>query len=394
MHSVIGDLVDSIENPSRTSSMNIAIATHSVRSGSGQGRVNFEVARAAQKEGHRVFLVASDADPKLASAQNVTWIRIPVDNWPTRLLKDQVFAWRSTRWLDANATRLDVVLGNGCNTWFSPDFNAVHFVHSAWKESSVHTARVRSGPYAWYQWLYSTLNARWEKRALDDAGTVIAVSEQVKDELAEVGIRRDTIRVVHNGVDTSEFKPGPADRTELGLPDDVPLALFVGEIRTPRKNLDTVLDALDSVPSLHLAVVGRRDESPYPRMAKRLGVSDRVHFLGYRDDVPDLMRAADLFVFPSRYEACSLVLLEAMASGLPIVTAQTAGGAELVEDGFGRVLSDPNDERALAQALESLISDPAQLEQMARQARAAATQHTWTEMANEYLALFENGTPS
>lgn len=371
--------------------MKIAIVTNSVRSGSGQGRVNFEVARAARKNGHRVFLLASDADRQLASERAVAWIRIPVGNWPTRLLKDQVFAWRCTRWLEENASRLDVVLGNGCNTWFSPDFNAVHFVHSAWKESPVHTSRVRKGPYAWYQWLYTTVNARWEKSALENAGTVIAVSEQVQDELAEIGIRKDSIRVVHNGVDTSEFKPGPADRADLGLPENVPLALFVGEIRTPRKNLDTVLEALNSVPSLHLAVVGRQNGSPYPRMASRLGVSDRAHFLGFRKDVPDLMRAADLFVFPSRYEACSLVLLEAMASGLPIVTAQTAGGAELVEDRFGRVLSDPNDEQALAQAIRSLISDPVQLERMAREARSAATQHTWSRMANEYLTLFENG---
>ncbi|MFB6232002.1 MAG: glycosyltransferase family 4 protein [Salinibacter sp.] len=369
--------------------MEIGIVTNEIGPGSGQGRVNYEVAQAACERGHHVVLLSSEVDPQLAAARNATWIQISAENWPTRLLKDQVFAWRSARWLEANASRLDVVLGNGCNTWFSPDFNAAHFVHSAWKESPVHTSQVQTGPYAWYQWLYTTVNAYWEKRAFREAGTVIAVSEQVRNELVDAGIRRDAIRVVHNGVDTSEFKPGPAERADLGLPENVPLALFVGEIRTPRKNLDTVLEALDSVPTLHLAVAGRRAESPYPDMARRLGLSDRVHFLGFRKDVPDLMRAADLFVFPSRYEACSLVLLEAMASGLPIVTAQTAGGAELVEDCFGRVLPDPNDEQALAQALDSLIGDPEQLEDMGRAARSAATHHTWSNMANEYLALFE-----
>jgi len=369
--------------------MKIAIVTNSVRPGSGQGRVNVEIARAARQKGHEVVLVASTVDRQLASVPDVTWARIPVGHWPTRLLKDQVFAWRSTRWLEDNASSLDIVVGNGCNTWFAPDVNVVHFVHSAWKESPVHTARVRSGPYAWYQWLYTTVNAYWEKRAFKEAGTVIAVSEQVRNELVDAGIRRDAIRVVHNGVDTSEFKPGPAERADLGLPENVPLALFVGEIRTPRKNLDTVLEALNSVPSLHLAVAGRQDGSPYPDRARTLDVTDRVHFLGFREDVPDLMRAADLFVFPSRYEACSLVLLEAMASGLPIVTAQTAGGAELVEDRFGRVLPDPNDEQALAQALDSLIGDPEQLGRMGREARSAATHHTWSNMANEYLALFE-----
>jgi glycosyltransferase involved in cell wall biosynthesis len=168
----------------------------------------------------------------------------------------------------------------------------------------------------------------------------------------------------------------------------------VGEIQSTRKNLDTVLRALTEVPRLHLAVVGRDQESPYPQMATELGISDRVHFMGYRTDVPDLMRAVDLFVFPSRYEACSLVLLEAMASGLPIITTQTAGGAELVEDSFGRTLPDPNDEQALAEALASLIETPSLINQMSREARSTAQKHTWQRMSEEYLNLFEKSVPN
>jgi len=372
--------------------MRIALITHSVSPGGGQGRVNYEVVKYASEHGHDVFVVASEVERQLASDKNVTWVPIPVERWPTRLLKDQIFAWRSARWLDANASQMDVTLANGCITRFPAEYNAVHFVHSAWKDSPVHTSRVRSGPYAWYQWIYTALNARWEKLALQKAKSVIAVSEQVKDELIEIEIAPKSIKVIHNGVDTSEFRPGPVDRLSLGLPQNVLLALFVGEIRTPRKNLDTVLRALQSVSALHLAVVGNTDQSPYPHMADDLGVSDRVHFMGYRKDVPDLMRAADLFVFPSRYEACSLVLLEAMASGLPIITAQTAGGAELIKESFGRVLPNPNDEDALAHALTSLTNNPNQLEQMADEARSTAEQHTWSKMADKYLHLFKEKT--
>jgi glycosyltransferase involved in cell wall biosynthesis len=79
-----------------------------------------------------------------------------------------------------------------------------------------------------------------------------------------------------------------------------------------------------------------------------------------------------------------------MASGLPIVTAETAGGAELVEPSFGHVLSDPNSERALAEAVRSLLDDPVRLERMGREARSTAQQHTWSQMASDYLALFES----
>jgi glycosyltransferase involved in cell wall biosynthesis len=373
--------------------MKIAIITNSVECGAGQARVNYEVAKSSLDRGHQLFLVASEVDPELATEDNVTWVEIRVDEFPTRLLKDQLFAWRSTQWLRANASAMDVILANGCNTWLSVDFNAVHFVHNAWKTSPVHTSRVQSGPYAWYQWLYTTLNAWWERKIISKAGTTIAVSEQVKNEIEGIGMQPDSIRVIHNGVDTEEFKPGPFNREGLGLPSGVTLALFVGEIRTPRKNLDTVLRALNSLPELHLAVVGETDDSPYPRMSQEIGVADQVHFMGYRSDVPDLMRAADLFVFPSRYEACSLVLLEAMASGLPIITAQTAGGAELIGDDFGYVLQNPNDEEKLAKVLRSLMSNPARLSKMGREARSAATQHTWTKMSNQYLHLFEKVAP-
>jgi len=369
--------------------MNVAIITNFVSKKSGQGRVNYEVAKAACRKGHYVFLLSRDVAPELERRKNVDWIRIPVEKYPTRLVKDQFFAWFSTRWLCANASNVDVALANGCNTWSSAEFNAVHFVHSAWRDSAAHTARERSGPYAWYKWLYTTLNSFLEQWVLNKAGTVIAVSERVRDELSSIGIPACSIEVIQNGVDIDEFRPGSSDRKALGLPRNVPLALFVGEIETSRKNLDTVLQALDRIPDLHLAVVGSKDKSPYPRMTCKLGISDRVHFLGYRTDVPDLMRAADLFVFPSRYEACSLVLLEAMASGLPIITTQTAGGAELVKDSFGKTLPDPNDEYALAEALASLTENPSLLEQMGYEARSAAKEHTWRSVSKQYLDLFE-----
>lgn len=367
--------------------MRLTIITHRLSKGSGQGRVNFEVARTAAHRGHEVILLASEVSDELSSLPSVTWIPISVDGWPTRLLKDQAFAWKSAKWLNDHSDSLDITLANGCITWASTEANAVHFVHSAWLQSPVHTARVRNGPYAWYQYLYSVVNAWWERKALSQTPCVIAVSHQVRQELEAIGIDADSIHVIHNGVDIDEFRPGTADRMKLGLPPDVPLALFVGDIRTPRKNLDSVLNALATVPALHLAVVGSTEGSIYPQMASSLGLAPRVHFLGFREDVPDLMRAADLFVFPSRYEACSLVLLEALASGLPVVTARTAGGAELITESCGRVLSDPNDVQALADTIKSLAQKPDLLQDMSRSARRLAEQHTWSTMANQYLAL-------
>lgn len=351
--------------------------------------MNYEVARQAVEAGHRVTCVAHEVSPDLHVYPKLSWAYMPDENWPFVLPGSLRFARQSTQWLRNYGDDFDVVIGNGCNTWFPVDVNIVHFVHSAWRNSPVHDASHYRGPYGWYQWTYSTLHSTLEQRVLPRAEVVVAVSRKVKRELVESGVPASQVQVIHNGVDLDRFRPGPADRSALGLPVDEPLAFFAGDIQTPRKNLDSVLRALVDVPGLHLAVAGTTDRSPFPALADRLGVANRTHFLGFRDDVPDLMRAADLFAFPSRYEACSLVLLEAMASGLPVVTASTTGGAELVNQECGVVLDDPDDLSSLRRTLRQLVHAPDQRASMCRKARARAENLSWSKMAERYLDLLE-----
>jgi glycosyltransferase involved in cell wall biosynthesis len=371
--------------------MKLCIVTHKIIKGDGQGRVNYEVASAAIRRGHQLTLLASDVSPDLLQSDLVAWVPISVQGVPTELLKNLVFSQKSAAWLQQHRAEFDLVKVNGAITSAQSDVNAVHFVHSSWLKSPAHPVYQYRNPYGVYQWCYTSLNAVWEKQAFQQARQVVAVSEQVKQELLAIGVPEPKIRVILNGVDVREFQPGSAERHRLHLPEAVPLALFVGNIRLNRKNLDTVLHALVQVPELHLAVVGATDRSPYPALARRLELSQRVHFLGYRRDLPDLMRSCDLFVFPSRYEACTLVLLEAMASGLPIVTAKTSGGSEIVTQACGAVLADPEDTAGLALLLQQLTHDPERRRLMGQTARAIAQEHTWSSKAQAYVDLFEKG---
>jgi glycosyltransferase involved in cell wall biosynthesis len=368
--------------------MRIAIVTHAVCCGDGQGRVNYEIARAALDRGHTIVLLSTQVDADMAARDSVSWIQIPVAAIPTQFLRNLVFAAWSTFYLLTN-TSYDIILSNGAITWAASNVNAVHFVHSAWLKSPVHTSRLDTGATALYQWFYTICNAWLERRALSCTDTIVAVSSRVRDELIEIGVNAGSIRIVPNGVDLEEFFPGPVSRSQLGLPAKVPLALFVGDLQTPRKNLDTVLQALVHVPDLHLAVAGSLEGSPYPALADSLGLDSRVHFLGFRRDVATLMRTADICVCPSRYEPFSLVALEAMASGCPVLTTQQVGAADLIPADAGYVLKDTEDADRMAAVLSRFLSDPEQCSAMAKAARRTALAYPWERTALGYLQILE-----
>jgi glycosyltransferase involved in cell wall biosynthesis len=350
--------------------------------------VNYEIARKALSEGHTVILVASRVDDELRAHDGVTWGSIPVNGIPTALLRNQVFAWRSFWWIKRHEDEIDVLLANGAITWEGADINVSHFVHSSWLSSPIHTARTKTGPDAWYHGVYTALNALWERWAFRQAETVVAVSEQVKSELMGIGVPDRKIEVVPNGVDTDEFSPGPSRRDALDLPKDVPMGGLVGDLSTPRKNLGTVLRALREVPRFHLAVAGTLDGSPYPALARRLDLDDRVHFLGYCENIPALMRSVDVCLCPSRYEPFSLVLLEALASGCPVITAETVGAADLLPEDAGWVIEEPTDVDALSAKIET-AKEKIQSSRIQERAREAAEQFDFDRTSDQYLNLFE-----
>jgi glycosyltransferase involved in cell wall biosynthesis len=373
--------------------MRIGIVTHNVLPGDGQGRVNFELARALRRAGADVDLVAAHVAPDLLD-EGITWT--PVRHRVNAI--DLVRVWDFSRRVDAIwprlAPRYDVTLACGFVLRRPHTINAVHFVHGTWLRSPYHTSRVRRDMRGAYHRLYSASNARWERQTFENARVVVAVSGMVRDELREIGVAEDKLRVIVNGVDPAEYSPGLADRAALGLPHDVPLVLFVGDLRSPIKNLDVVLRALTRSPGVHLAAVGALKGSAYPAMASALDLDDRVHFLGFRRDIPELMRAADFFALPSRRDSCPLVLLEALASGLPSIVSSRVGTADLVGGQAGFVVQDPDDDLAVADALETLAWNPARRAEMARAARAVGESHSWSEMAREYASLIEEQLPA
>ena len=367
--------------------MKIAYVTQNINRGDGQGRVCFELAREALRQGHEVSLLTNFVEPELIAAGG-KWIPLHPRRWRASLLTVRQFTWLADRALERMGDQMDVIHAFGYCLSRPHHLNSAQFVHRAWRQSPAHPIRSSVRPHALYHWLYSYCNIRWEQVAFARAKAIVACSHMVKDELVETGIPAGRIRVIGNGVDTNEFTGTRTDRGSLGLPKHVPLFLFAGDIRTPRKNLMAVLNALKEIPEAHLAVVGSPTRSPFPELAQRLGVASRVHFMGFRNDLPAVMGAVDAFVFPAWYEPFGMVVLEAMASALPVITAASVGAASLVGSAMGIVILDPADRAGLVGAMRQLAHSPETRVRMGAAGRTAAHDYSWQNVTRAYMAIY------
>lgn len=370
-----------------TRPLHIAIVTGLVTRNNGQGRINYEIVRAALHFGHRVTVIAGECAPDLLSDPQLRFLRASYSWLPTQLLRNVAMSLSSFVRV-SRAKDVDLIQADGFITWSRSDLNVAHMVHSRWLHSPLHPfRRWWRSPYAAYQRFYTYVNAKLERAAFSRSRVVVAISPKIASELESIGVDPRKIRVITNGVDISEFHPGYSDRSQFALPTNTALLLFAGDIRTPLKNLDTVLKALVGVPDVHLAVAGTIDHSRYPKLARQMGLTNRVHFLGRVTNMGDLMRCVDALVFPSRYDALGMVILEAMATGIPVITSSAAGGATLLAEG-GIVIDDPNDDEALARWMRLVVRDPLFRSKMGRAGLERSRLFTTGNMTQHYLDLY------
>ena len=204
------------------------------------------------------------------------------------------------------------------------------------------------------------------------------------------------LRLLSNAIDPERFaaddrpKRRIDERRRWSVGDDEAVGLFVG-MNYRLKGLAPLLRALPHVPagkSHRLVVVGAPKFGRYERLAKRLGVADRVRFLGFRADPRDAYFAADFLVHPTFYDPCSLVALEALACGLPVLTSKHNGAGELLTPGRdGLVIDDPHDAAALGAAFGRLL-DRDFRSACAAQARQTARRWTFDDHYAGLLRIF------
>jgi UDP-glucose:(heptosyl)LPS alpha-1,3-glucosyltransferase len=355
----------------------IALVVERFEPGSGGvERAAFALASELARRGHALTAVCRAAGPTPAGVA-VRRLRVPAFWQPLRLRRFSAEAARAT------ASGFDVV-HSFARTRHQHVYRAGGGSHAAYLERMHrHPAlRARLSPR------HRTILAIEEAVFRDPSQLVQCNAEHTAREIrARYAVDAARIAVIYNGVDTERFRPRAAAR-RLALRAALDLAgarvaLFAGD-GFARKGLDRAIEALAKAPRVVLLVAGGGAPERYREQARRLGVADRVRFLGRRADLAELHAVADLFVLPTRYDAFSNACLEAMASGIPVATTRENGAAELIVPGVNGLLIE-DDEVGPAYAW---LEDGERLGALGRAARDTAEHHTWERHADAVLALY------
>ncbi len=333
------------------------------------------------KRGHEVHVCAAEIE---GSDDRIAYHRIPVRKHP-RSLRMLTFLRNSRKVVEEH--HFDVVHGTGGSLALDV-LNPRGGVEKAYLRQEF--ASIDSRLYYAYQFLKHRLSLRtyvelWTQKKLYEGTSVkkvIAISRMLKqDMMTYYGVADNRIAVVFNSVNLERFNPAnralwrAAKRSELAI-DEKDVVLFTAGNNYRLKGLKPLIRAVALLKRqfpderIRLLVAGRGQIIRYRALAKRLGVSDSVLFLGSVSNIERYYGASDIYVHPTFYDACSFVVLEALASGLPVITTRTNGASQAIEsDLAGTILDDPGDIPLLAGAIGRFL-DPEKRRQAAPVARA------------------------
>ena len=249
------------------------------------------------------------------------------------------------------------------------------------------------------RWSWKTqLNRVRTKVACRPITRFVAVSQFIRDGLIRSGVNANRIRVVYNGVDVGRFLPDPgvriAWRRDYGVGADEVVISAVNRLH-PYKDVKTIVDAFGDLVSrgvpARLFVAGTGPLEPNLKaLSRRLGLTDRIHWLGHLENPLPLFQGSDIFTLASLGEACACALAEAMACGIPSVGSRCGGNGEVVEEGRTGLLATPQDPGSFADAYERLARDGSLRQTMGREGVDRARRLFSVDRAvEETLAVYE-----
>lgn len=360
-----------------------------------------DLCRSLVRRGHEVDLYASSW-AEGALPPEVRCVKVEAEG-PNRLRRMVAFAENSARALKAadydcaigfiNTYEHDVIIPQGGVHRGSLWANSMRFRNPLVRRLYV-LGKVINPKY----WAYRAIERK--QYAPERGARVIAVSHMVREHIEKFeGVPRSLIHVVPNAIDPDRVRvdqPGAvrcAFRGKLGLAADDLVGLFVGH-NYALKGLEPLIRSLaarnvEGARPIHLLICGGGKPARFRRLAARLGVGEFVHFLGFHDDVRECYWSSDFFVSPSYYDPCSLVVMEALACALPVITSSRNGAGEIMIDGKqGFVLSAPDAIDELAAALDKMTDDDRRA-RMATRAEKLGREQTFDRHVEALIGVFE-----
>jgi UDP-glucose:(heptosyl)LPS alpha-1,3-glucosyltransferase len=340
------------------------------------------------KLGHKLDIFTNDNDP-LNKKIRVHYVPIISGNFYT---KEISFTAAATIMLARQKNKFDVTLAQPTR-YFSPSVAEIQFLYKSWAEYK----NKNNIPLNWQDKFTPTM----EGYNLNKAKMIITMAETLRDQIIDqYKINEEKIQTVYSGVDSQTFHPknkkySAEIRAKHNIAADDTMLLFVGAPFV-RKGLNFMIKAIPKIKQKNkniklLVIEGKNDNpTPYKSLAARLGVGNNVIFAPRSSEIYKYFGAADVFVLPTLYEPFGLVILEAMACGLPVVVSQIAGAAELITPGKdGILLENPENPDEIADKVNSVISSNNAMKQIGKQARATAEKYTWQRTAEDMLEVFE-----
>jgi glycosyltransferase involved in cell wall biosynthesis len=368
----------------------LIVAGDFVKTG-GMDRANFALADYLARQNKELHLVAYRVDRVLLNHPNIVFHKVP------KLLNSYFisgFLLRSIAnyWAKKITNRGGRVIANGGNC-ISLDVNWIHYLHIAYdplrKDNLLGRFKTKLAHKSYI---------KDESFALRSAKIIIANSARTANDIInKTGLEKDTIRVIYYGIDPSLFRPADLEekialKNKSGLALDKPLGIFIGALSDRRKGFDVLFKAWynlcqDKSWDVNLLVVGSGAELDFwKNKSSAAGLSNRISFLGFRRDIPDLLRLADCLIAPSRYEAYGLGVQEAICCGIPAIIGQNAGIAERYPDNLKELLlDDPQDALSLEKHLLEWRKD---MDGYCKRALGFSTvlrEYSWDRMAGDIL---------
>lgn len=358
-------------------------------------RANYALADYLARQGYPLHLVAYRVDRPLLAYPNVHFHCVPKPA-NAYLLGSPLLSRVGQFWANWIRHCGGRVLVNGGNCAWG-DVNWVHYVHAAYQpESAIGGWRRLKGTIVHHGF------CRTERSALRQARVIFANSQRTREDLiTRLELPDSRIQTVYYGIDATTFYPAtPAERITLrqrfGWPLERPIVVFLGALGDRRKGFDTLFAAwrqlcTDPLWDADLVVIGAGAALPHwQQQIRQAGLVDRIHCLGFRTDVPDLLRAADCLVAPTRYEAYGLGVHEALCCGLPAIVSATAGVAERYPPNLSALLlANPEDVSLLVQRLQHWRQKQDDYRAAIDPFSQTLRQYGWDDMAEKMRCLMQ-----